>query len=650
MKKVIVSCLFFVSSLSFALTNEQINQVKKQIALLEQSKSKIYKNTDSHLKGTNIRSYIEYKEISSNPDMFSQKDIAEYFSKNKNEYWALELCDDLAIHYAKTKNWKMFKKYYDGDLESTGKCWITKQEYNEDFKRKSVVDYSQYMPTKTKAQECTDMKTYWKGSADSTKDCFVDKAYSLALANDFDESLILLTNHVKQEDYTRYIAAWKKVTKNPKGLDKFIKQYHNYPDFNEVLIEISNDQIKYNLKEFAEICDNLQNTNYIDAKLKDKLTLTIAVSLARSHNTRAKVWYARVDTKHYTNIDWEWLLRLDIYTSSFKNYIVCYNKLPKKLKDVDAWKYWLAYSYSKTGNKAKAKPIYEKLSNERFNYYSFLASDELGKPYVLEPKDVKTVSAAKKAELLKDSVVSQAIELHRIGEFEEAAKLWKWHIRKQFKDGHRSSIPDLSNLAWSNKMYFEAIFSMGMMGMKNNTSILFPSPYEEIIKNQSEKFSVEKALILSIMRKESQFYREANSSVNAKGLMQVTLPTAKFVSKKYKINSNGDDISSQIFNPSVNIKSGSANLHFLDGLFKDNLILSIAAYNAGPGNVAKWLTKQDIPVKQWIENMPFGETRHYVRNVLVNMVVYNDFVLKSNELKISNLLSGSVSDKFSFKK
>jgi soluble lytic murein transglycosylase len=65
--------------------------------------------------------------------------------------------------------------------------------------------------------------------------------------------------------------------------------------------------------------------------------------------------------------------------------------------------------------------------------------------------------------------------------------------------------------------------------------------------------------------------------------------------------------------------------------------------------VAKWLTKQEIPVKQWIENIPFGETRHYVRSVLVNMIVYNDFVLKDSKLKISDLLSGSVSDKMSFK-
>ena len=91
-------------------------------------------------------------------------------------------------------------------------------------------------------------------------------------------------------------------------------------------------------------------------------------------------------------------------------------------------------------------------------------------------------------------------------------------------------------------------------------------------------------------------------------------------------------------------------MDFLAGLFKDNIVLSIAAYNAGPGNVAKWLTDKEVPAKQWIENVPFVETRNYLRHVLSNMVVYDNLVLKNDNVRLSDLLQTKLSDKFSFKK
>ncbi|WP_150468432.1 lytic transglycosylase domain-containing protein [Francisella sp. SYW-9] len=196
-------------------------------------------------------------------------------------------------------------------------------------------------------------------------------------------------------------------------------------------------------------------------------------------------------------------------------------------------------------------------------------------------------------------------------------------------------------------MHYQAIFTMGMLGLNKHLKILFPNPFIDLVSEQSQKYSLEESLIFAIMRRESLFYRKAESPVGAKGLMQVTNSTANFISKRYKLNSFDDQ---QIYNSTVNIKIGSANLNFLMGLFKNNLILSIAAYNAGPGSVAKWLSKREVLATIWIENIPFVETRNYVRYVLVNMVIYDNLVLKSNNERLSDLLRIELSNKFSFKK
>ncbi|MDE4990507.1 transglycosylase SLT domain-containing protein, partial [Francisella tularensis subsp. holarctica] len=79
-------------------------------------------------------------------------------------------------------------------------------------------------------------------------------------------------------------------------------------------------------------------------------------------------------------------------------------------------------------------------------------------------------------------------------------------------------------------------------------------------------------------------------------------PTAKFIAQKYKLSLVGDNsqgMTIQIFIPENNIKLGTANLYFLEKLFDNNPVLGIAAYNAGPGNVAKWLNENEVPAAIW---------------------------------------------------
>ena len=649
--KLIILCTLFIFTLSYGLTDKQIEHVRKQLDLLQQKKHKDYLQTKSNLKASNIESYLEYKEIALSPEIFAQENIDKYFAEHKDDYWAKELCDDLAIYYAKTKNWKMFKKFYDGNLETAGKCWNTQKENDESFRQKAIIDFSKYWQTKKYvASECVDVQKYWQGYPNKGRDCIVDKAYSLALENDFDNSLLLLNNNVKEDEYISYISDWKKVTTNPKILDDFISKYHDYPKFDEMMLDISKDSIKKHLVKYAEVWKNLGNKKYLDDKIKNQTVLAIAIGFARIQNIKeARSWFSQASKQDYSNLAWEWLLRIEIYDSSFKDYIRVYKELPKKLQKQDIWNYWLAYSYDQTNNKPKASEIYTKISKKKFNYYALLSADALGEKYNLGSKNVNLVSSLRVQELLKDKNILQAVDLYKTGQYKDAIKLWKWTIRQKFNNGTRSEIPELAQLAWLNKMYYQAIFSMGMLGESNHTELLFPTPFQDVIAGQSKKYDLKQSLILSIMRKESLFDTEASSSVGAKGLMQVTIPTAEFISKRYKLNVPNISLPDYIYTPNVNIKVGTANLNFLDDLFKANLILSIAAYNAGPGNVDKWLSDKEISAKQWLESIPFGETRHYIRSVLVNIIVYNNVILNDNSLSLSDMLDSKVSKKLSFR-
>ena len=137
---------------------------------------------------------------------------------------------------------------------------------------------------------------------------------------------------------------------------------------------------------------------------------------------------------------------------------------------------------------------------------------------------------------------------------------------------------------------------------------------------------LEPAIALGIMRQESSFNPNAISGAGAIGLMQLMPGTARYVSRKYGLPA--DDL----FNPAQNMQLGSTYLAHQIEHFGPCVPLSIAAYNAGPGNVSNWLGDYGQPewaptagapdIIDWIEEIPFDQTRDYVERVSENIVVY----------------------------
>ena len=132
-------------------------------------------------------------------------------------------------------------------------------------------------------------------------------------------------------------------------------------------------------------------------------------------------------------------------------------------------------------------------------------------------------------------------------------------------------------------------------------------------------------MTLAVIRQESAFRIDAKSRANARGLMQLIPPTAMRVSKVIKVRYSKNKLMSD---PNYNMTLGQSYLGGLIEGYKGSYILSLAAYNAGPKRVKRWLKAYgdprapDIDAIDWIEMIPFTETRNYVQRVLENLQVY----------------------------
>ena len=146
------------------------------------------------------------------------------------------------------------------------------------------------------------------------------------------------------------------------------------------------------------------------------------------------------------------------------------------------------------------------------------------------------------------------------------------------------------------------------------------------IPQAARRDGVEPALVLGLTRQESEFDARAVSRAGARGLMQLMPGTARQTARQIGIGYNQN----RLTNPDYNMQLGAAHLEDLLARWSGSYVLTIAAYNAGSGNVARWVETYgdprlpDVDVIDWIELIPFGETRNYVQRVLENMQVYRD--------------------------
>jgi len=148
---------------------------------------------------------------------------------------------------------------------------------------------------------------------------------------------------------------------------------------------------------------------------------------------------------------------------------------------------------------------------------------------------------------------------------------------------------------------------------------IYPLKYTEYVEKYSKEYNIDSYMIYAIIKAESNFNENAKSNSNAIGLMQIMEPTAKEIAEKIDLNITEE----QLLEPELNIQLGTKYFAGLLEKYNNNYKIAIIAYNAGIGNVDKWIKEGIIKEDGTdLENVPFKETNNYVRKILRNYEIY----------------------------
>ncbi|OQB14186.1 MAG: Soluble lytic murein transglycosylase precursor [Firmicutes bacterium ADurb.Bin193] len=149
---------------------------------------------------------------------------------------------------------------------------------------------------------------------------------------------------------------------------------------------------------------------------------------------------------------------------------------------------------------------------------------------------------------------------------------------------------------------------------------IYPLYYYDIITVNAEKYGIDPLFVASVIHAESRFPAEATSHRQAKGLMQMKEDTALWSAKQMGLS---DFTVSSLYVPETNIMLGVWYLDYLSEYFEYDRTLALAAYNAGMGNVRKWLENPEYSKDgKTLSRIPYPETRRYIRKVKNNYAVY----------------------------
>jgi soluble lytic murein transglycosylase len=286
-----------------------------------------------------------------------------------------------------------------------------------------------------------------------------------------------------------------------------------------------------------------------------------------------------------------------------------------------AWQYWRARALLAAGGenqRAEALRLLEALASPR-GFYEMLAMDELGTK-VVPPARPAPLTPEEKEAARANASLNRGLYAIGIGLRDEGRREWNYATNLARPGGMTDrELLAAAQLACEREVWDRCINTSERTKGEVDIDQRFPLPFRESVVKRAGQLGLEPAYVFGLIRQESRFVADARSSVGAQGLMQVMPTTARWTARKLGIGGFTPD---QLTDRETNLAIGTGYLKLVLDSFEGSMPLAAAAYNAGPSRPRAWRNGPVIEAAAWAENVPFPETRDYVKRVLANTTLY----------------------------
>ncbi|MDH6183712.1 lytic transglycosylase domain-containing protein [Polaromonas sp. CG_23.6] len=268
--------------------------------------------------------------------------------------------------------------------------------------------------------------------------------------------------------------------------------------------------------------------------------------------------------------------------------------------------------------RAEALALLRSIASVR-GFYEQLALEELGLKISVPPRPAALTAEEKNAALGNPSLMRGAYAI-QTGLRSEGVREWNYATNLHRNGGMTErDLLAAAQLACDRQIWDRCINTSERTTSVADFEQRFPMPFRDAVVSRSRGIALDPSYVYGLIRQESRFIMNARSGVGASGLMQVMPATARWTARKIGLDSFTPD---QINDRDTNITIGTAYLKLALDDLNGSMPMAAAAYNAGPGRPRTWRNGPVLDAAIWAENIPFSETRDYVKKVLSNTTSY----------------------------
>ena len=339
----------------------------------------------------------------------------------------------------------------------------------------------------------------------------------------------------------------------------------------------------------------------------------------------ATTWFARSRPEHLHADHLAWWARAALRAGQWAQVSKAIAAMPQAQQDDPTWTYWHARAWLALrvpDATLRAREAFQRVADPH-HFYGQLALEALDRPIAPPPLPTPP-TAAERQRAQQDPGLARALKAIEIGLRAEGVREWNYTTNLHTPGG----MSDRERLAAAEWACQQRVWDRCINTSERTTTLAdhtqrYPMPHRDAVVTRSEAIGLDPAVVYGLIRQESRFITDARSHVGASGLMQVMPATAKWTAKKIGLSGfRPEDINDR----DTNIAIGTGYLKLVMDDFDGSLPLAAAAYNAGPSRARQWRAPGgNGPVLDgaiWAENIPFSETRDYVKKVLANATVY----------------------------
>ncbi|MGE0740761.1 MAG: transglycosylase SLT domain-containing protein [Hyphomonadaceae bacterium] len=284
--------------------------------------------------------------------------------------------------------------------------------------------------------------------------------------------------------------------------------------------------------------------------------------------------------------------------------------------------YWRAEAARALGQSDEAERLLAEAAQYNFTYYGQLAATRGERTATMSLPETAAITSDARTRFENRELVRALRLMAEIGDQQDFESI-AFYLDDTLDDPMEIEL--LSQMAREQSYARTALRSAKAGLFRNVVAANAAYPLIDLPATVQQQRRIEPAFVLAIIRQESEFDASAISSANARGLMQLIPSTAQAQARREGMSYERAALTTD---PQYNMTLGSAHLADLVDSFNGSYVLAIASYNAGSHNAREWVSdwgdprSRSVDVVDWIELIPFAETRNYVQRVLENVQVY----------------------------